>query len=110
MEKSEQKKTFYFVLLCSIFYGVMFPFVFFASCALGMIADADLPSFVVLGIVCSFLFVPLSMLVSIVLMVRKYLKKDYTKAKSYCAIPFWVFFGAFLLSGVFFKIGRFVQS
>lgn len=84
----EQKKARRFVTIWTCLYIILFPFVFWMS--LWSILVFDNPSMTVpigITIICAFLCVPFSMLVSIWKMWSKYFHEQYDKIYWFCALP-----------------------
>ncbi len=87
----EQKKARRFVTVWSCLYVVFFPLICWM--ALWSILIFDSPSitiFIGIPIICAFLCVPLSMLVSIWKMWSHYFNKQYSKIHWFCALPFFM--------------------
>ncbi len=87
----EQKKSRRFVTVWTCLYVILFPFVFWM--ALWSILIFDSPSitvFIGIPIICAFLCLPLSMLVSIWKMWSHYFHKQYPKIHWFCALPFFM--------------------
>jgi hypothetical protein len=87
----EQKKARRFVTVWTCLYVIFFPLIFWM--ALWSILIFDSPSITALigiPIICAFLCVPLSMLVSIWKMWSHYFHKQYHKIHRFCALPFFM--------------------
>ena len=101
----EQKKARRFVTIWTCLYVIFFPLIFWM--ALWSILIFDSPSisvFIGIPIICAFLCVPLSMLVSIWKMWSQYFHAQYEKLYWYCALPFFVFLFAICINIVVQKI------
>ena len=88
----EQKKARRFVTVWTCLYVIFFPLIFWM--ALWSILIFDSPSITALigiPIICAFLCVPLSMLVSVWKMWSHYFHKQYHKIHWFCALPFLYF-------------------
>lgn len=87
----EQKKARRFVTVWTCLYIIFFPLIFWM--ALWSILIFDSPSITALigiPIICAFLCVPLSMLVSVWKMWSHYFHKQYQKIHWFCALPFFM--------------------
>jgi|GEM_PF-3294804 len=107
----EKKKTFRSILFWSIFYVIFFPVALWCSLEGGLIGEnSHVPYVVVLAAVFSFMCVPVSMPVTIVMMRRKYVAQDYEKTRQYCALPLFIFIGTFFFSSILFAAVRHIAS
>ncbi len=101
----EQKKARRFVTVWTCLYVILFPLIFWM--ALWSILIFDSPSITALigiPIICAFLCVPLSMLVSIWKMWSHYFHKQYYKIHWFCALPFFMFLFAISVNIVVQKL------
>ncbi len=101
----EQKKARRFVTVWTCLYVISFPLVFWM--ALWSILIFDSPSitvFIGIPIICAFLCIPLSMLVSIWKMWSYYFHNQYRKIYWFCALPFFMFLFAISINIVVQKL------
>jgi hypothetical protein len=97
----DQKKAKRFVIIWTCLFGFLFPFVFWMS--LWSIFIFDNPratAYTGIPIICAFLCVPLSMLVSIWKMWSHYLHKRYSDVYWFCSLPFLMVLFAILFTSV----------
>ena len=102
---SEQKKARRFVTVWTCLYVIFFPLIFWM--ALWSILIFDSPSITALigiPIICAFLCIPLSMLVSIWKMWSEYFHAQYEKLYWFCALPFFVLLFAICINIVVQKL------
>lgn len=101
----DQKKVRRFVTIWTCLYLIFFPFIFWMVLWIFLIFDSpSITIFVGLPIICAFLCVPLSMLVSIWKMWSYYFRERYSKVYWFCALPFFVFLFAIFTNVVSQKI------
>lgn len=100
-ELREQKKAKRFVIIWTCIFGLSFPFVFSMSLWSAFIFENPKTTlYTGIPIICAFLCVPLSMLVSIWKMWSHYLRKEYSDVYWFCSLPFFTVLLALLFTSV----------
>ncbi len=97
-EESERKKTCRWAWIATVFYLILFPFLFMLALASFMVFDRPNTSILFgFGLIFIYFLMPLSIPCTFYLVWSRYARKSYTKSRRFCWIPIWII-GAVLIS------------
>lgn len=100
-EPTVSKKCKRGLILCTIIYVLLFPFLFYMGLLSSMVSDSPRITPFFVGVIMFIVFcMPLSIPVSIYLMWSRYFRKQYDKARLFSRMPVYVTVGVFILLGI----------
>ena len=100
-EPTVSKKCKQGLILCTIIYVLLFPFLLYMGLLSSMVSDSPRITPFFVGVIMFIVFcIPLSIPLSIYLMWSRYFRKQYDKAHLFSRMPFYVMTGVFILLGI----------
>jgi threonine/homoserine/homoserine lactone efflux protein len=95
------KKCKWGLILCTVIYVLLFPFLFYMGLLSSMVSDSPSITPFFVGVIMFIVFcIPLSIPISIYLMWSRYFRKQYDKARLFSGIPVYVVAIVFILLGI----------
>lgn len=100
-ELTSSKKCKRGLILCTVIYVLLFPFLLYMGLLSSMVSDSPRITPFFVGVIMFIVFcMPLSIPVSIYLMWSRYFRKQYDKARLFSRMPVYVTAGVFILLGI----------
>jgi threonine/homoserine/homoserine lactone efflux protein len=100
-EPTVSKKCKRGLILCTIIYVLLFPFLLYMGLLSSMVSDSPRITPFFVGVIMFIVFcIPLSIPVSIYLMWSRYFRKQYDKVHLFSRMPVYVMAGVFILLGI----------
>jgi hypothetical protein len=101
LEPTSSKKCKRELILCTVIYVLLFPFLLYMALLSSMVSDSPRITPFFVGVIMFIVFcIPLSIPISIYFMWSRYFREQYGKARLFSCIPFYVMAGVFVLLGV----------
>lgn len=100
-ESTSSKKCKQELILCTVIYVLLFPFLLYMALLSSMVSDSPRITPFFVGVIMFIVFcIPLSIPISIYFMWSRYFREQYGKARLFSYIPFYMMAGVFVLLGV----------
>ena len=100
-ELTVSKKCKHGLILCTIIYLLLFPFLLYMGLLSSMVSDSPRITPFFVGVIMFIVFcMPLSIPISIYLMSSRYFRKHYDKARLFSRMPVYGTAGVFILLGI----------
>lgn len=100
-EPTSSKKCKRGLILCTVIYVLLFPFLLYMGLLSSMVSDSPRITPFFVGVIMFIVFcMPLSIPVSIYLMWSRYFRKQYDEARLFSRMPVYVTAGVFILLGI----------
>ena len=101
LEPTSSKKCKRGLILCTVIYVVLSPFLLYMALLSSMVSDSPRITPFFVGVIMFIVFcIPLSIPISIYFMWSRYFREQYGKARLFSCVPFYVMGGVFVLLGV----------